>query len=97
MAAAALLLLSGPPGETPALTVGVGSRARKLINIASQPDRPKRETDTMHGRDLEGGVEGWRVERRKVWVLKSKLRKERWWGWWGGGGFHKSYGLCYTA
>lgn len=86
----------GASRGTPALTVGVGSRARKLINITSQPDRPKRDTRMMHRRDLEGGVEGWRVERRKAWVLKSKRRKERWGGGWRGG-FHKSYGLCYTA
>lgn len=80
VAATALHQLSGPPGGTPASTLGVGSSvpSRKLISIASQFEKRKRSTCTVCICALRcvsmwsGGGEGWRVEYRRVGVWKTK-------------------------
>lgn len=90
MAAAALPRLSGPPGGTPALSVGVGIRARKLINMASQPDKPKRDArsrcmDGIWEEVLRGG--GWSTPRLGFQEVNQERR----------GFFQKSYGLWYAG
>lgn len=75
MAAVALLLLSGAQGGTPALTLPVPRQEANQLGIPAQQTKV-RHMHTMHGQDLEEGVEVWRVECRKVEALKSKPRKE---------------------